>query len=71
MMHTTVAHHPLTNAQPILKQLLANFSQFIYRDDVLWYETSFLPVQVTCAGHAPSQLPVQLLEHEPTEKSLT
>ena len=52
--------------------LLANSPSLYTEHDVLWYGISLWLVQVSCPGHAPSQLLVHLLAGRDweTEKSL-
>ena len=56
-MHNAIAHHPLTNAQPVPEQRLpASFSPILYTEhDVIWYGISLWPVWVSCPGCVPSQ----------------
>lgn len=61
-MHSAVAHHLLTNAQPVSEQWpLASSPPRSYTDhDPICYGTSLWAVGVSCPGHVPSQLLVPL-----------
>lgn len=65
MVHNTIAHHTLTDTQPVPKQqigsLLGNFHSLYSGNDILWKGISLGPDQVSSPGHAASQLLVQLL----------
>ena len=59
-MHNAIAHHPLTDAQPVPEQWsplphLTPPSLYI-EHDVTWSGISLWPVWVSCPGCAPSQL---------------
>lgn len=54
-MHTTIAHYPLLDAQPIPGQQLLPPSLFTEQ-----YGISLSPVLVSCPGHGPSWFLVQL-----------
>lgn len=70
VMHSIIAHHPLTDAQPASKQELPP-SQFptVYQGlglffffplVVKWYGISLWPGQVSCPASMPSQLLVPI-----------
>ena len=60
-MHNTVAHHPLTNAQPIPKPQcpLADFPSLYTGHDVVWCGIRLWLVWVSCPGCVPSQFLVR------------
>ena len=60
VMHNAIAHHPLTNAQPVPEPQAATPwptpPSFIVQHDVIWYGISLWPVWVSCLCCVPSQL---------------
>lgn len=64
VMHNTVSHHLLTDAQPVLEPWQpppANFPQFYCSAWAVWYGTSLWSAWARCPGCVPSQLLVQPL----------
>ena len=55
VMHNAIAHHPLTDAQPVPEQQPpASFPPRLYTEhDVLWYGRSLWPVWVTVLAVSP------------------
>lgn len=61
VMHSTVAHHSLTSAQPVPEGKSAPGTTLpVYIHDILWYGIIFWLVWVSCHSPAPSQLFVHL-----------
>lgn len=59
-MPNVIAHHSLTNAQPVPKQratIPMPIPQFHHmHDTILWYGTFLWPVSASCPGCIPFQL---------------
>ena len=60
VMHKAIAHHPLTDAQPVPEQWAATPwltpTSFIVQHDIIWYGISLWPVGVSCPGCVPFHL---------------
>lgn len=61
VMQNLIAHHPLTNAQPVPKQRYPQptLASFIV-SNIIWCRISLWPSWVNCAGSVPCQLLVHL-----------
>lgn len=61
-MHKAITHHLSVNAKPVpsVKAVVlpqpTTLSFIVFPYDILWYGISLWPLQVSCAGPAPSQL---------------
>ena len=73
VMHKAIAHHPLTDAQAVIRASRPTPPLLYTGHDVPWYGISLWLVRVSCPGYAPSQLLAHLLAGRAweTEKSLT